>query len=162
MGQSPSSTNYTNNPEDHVLVQGNADMSCGWVVPRVWTTEITKLAHSNDLIFSVRAPVGDIGKTRYPVVLGRGVAAIRGTEFIFQALYAMKQNKVWDATSAGSTFKAISGRDLVAQSIRVPSENEQQQIGGLLERLDHLITLHQRKAYSSLNLWPSIPLLRIR
>ena len=83
MGQSPDSKNYTDNPNDFILVQGNADMHNGRVVPRVWTTQITKLAEKGDLILSVRAPVGDIGKTDYNVVLGRGVAAVKGNEFIF-------------------------------------------------------------------------------
>lgn len=73
MGQSPDSKNYTDNPNDYILVQGNADMKNGRVVPRVWTTQVTKLAEKGDLILSVRAPVGDIGKTDYTVVLGRGV-----------------------------------------------------------------------------------------
>lgn len=42
MGQSPSSTNYTANPSDYILVQGNADLKNGYVFPRVWTTQITK------------------------------------------------------------------------------------------------------------------------
>ena len=69
MGQSPSSKNYTDNPNDHILVQGNADIKNGRVIPRVWTTQVTKQAEKNDLILSVRAPVGDIGKTDYNIVL---------------------------------------------------------------------------------------------
>lgn len=53
MGQSPDSKNYTDNPNDYILVQGNADMQNGRVVPRVWTTQITKLAEKGDLILSV-------------------------------------------------------------------------------------------------------------
>ena len=94
MGQSPDSKNYTDNPNDYILVQGNADMQNGRVVPRVWTTQITKLAEKGDFILSVRAPVGDIGKTDYNVVIGRGVAAIRGNEFIFQLLSRMKQTNI--------------------------------------------------------------------
>ena len=60
MGQSPNSENYTDNPNDYILVQGNADMKNNRVVPRVWTTQVTKQAEKGDLILSVRAPVGDI------------------------------------------------------------------------------------------------------
>jgi len=84
MGQSPNGENYTDNPDDHILVQGNADMKNGRVTPRVWTTQVTKTAEIGDLIFSVRAPVGEVGKTCFNVVLGRGVSAIRGNEFIYQ------------------------------------------------------------------------------
>ena len=95
MGQSPNSENYTDDPNDYILVQGNADMKNGRVLPRVWTTQVTKQAEKDDLILSVRAPVGDIGKTAYDVVIGRGVAAIKGNEFIFQNLGKMKSDGYW-------------------------------------------------------------------
>ena len=37
MGQSPNSKNYTENSDDHILVQGNSDMKNGSVVPRIWS-----------------------------------------------------------------------------------------------------------------------------
>ncbi|MEE6755077.1 restriction endonuclease subunit S, partial [Limosilactobacillus reuteri] len=45
MGQSPSSKNYTDNPNDYVLVQGNADLKSNEISPRVWTKEVTKQVH---------------------------------------------------------------------------------------------------------------------
>ena len=145
MGQSPSSKNYTENPNDHILVQGNADMKNGYVVPRVWTTQITKQAEKGDLILSVRAPVGDIGKTDYDVVLGRGVAAIKGNSFIFQLLTKMKINGYWTRFSTGSTFESINSDNIKNAQISIPSLREQEKIGGLFNEFDSLIVLHQRK-----------------
>ncbi|UOD79421.1 restriction endonuclease subunit S (plasmid) [Lentilactobacillus kefiri] len=145
MGQSPNSENYTENPDDYILVQGNADMKNSRVVPRVWTTQVTKKAEKSDLILSVRAPVGDIGKTDYDVVLGRGVAAIKGNEFIFQQLGKMKLTGYWTRYSTGSTFESINSNDIKDAKIMVPVEEEQQKIGSFFKQLDHLITLHQRK-----------------
>ena len=145
MGQSPFSKNYTENPNDHILVQGNADMKNGYVVPRVWTTQITKQAEKGDLILSVRAPVGDIGKTDYDVVLGRGVAAIKGNSFIFQLLTKMKINGYWTRFSTGSTFESINSDNIKNAQISIPSLREQEKIGGLFNEFDSLIALHQRK-----------------
>lgn len=145
MGQSPNSENYTKNPDDYILVQGNADMKNGRVVPRVWTTQITKKAEKSDLILSVRAPVGDIGKTDYDVVLGRGVAAIKGNEFIFQQLGKMKLTGYWTRYSTGSTFESINSNDIKDAKIMVPVEEEQQKIGAFFKQLDDTIVLHQRK-----------------
>ena len=145
MGQSPNSDNYTDNPNDHILVQGNADIKNGYVTPRVWTTQVTKQAEKGDLILSVRAPVGDIGKTDYDVVLGRGVAAIKGNEFIFQSLGRMKQTGYWNKLSTGSTFESINSNDIKDASIMIPGAEEQVKIGSFFKRLDSLITLHQRK-----------------
>ena len=145
MGQSPNSENYTENPSDYILVQGNADMKDGRVVPRVWTTQVTKTADKGDLILSVRAPVGDIGKTDYDVVLGRGVAAIKGNEFLFQSLGRMKQNGYWTKLSTGSTFESINSNDIKEAQILLPSLEEQQKIGTFFKQLDDTIALHQRK-----------------
>lgn len=143
MGQSPDSKNYTDNPNDYILVQGNADMQNGRVVPRVWTTQITKLAEKGDLILSVRAPVGDIGKTDYNVVLGRGVVAIKGNEFLFQLLTKMKQSHYWSKFSTGSTFESINSNDIKSAEIYLPSIEEQSAIGSLFRTLDDLLTSYK-------------------
>lgn len=143
MGQSPDSKNYTDNPNDYILVQGNADMKNGRVVPRVWTTQITKLAEKGDLILSVRAPVGDVGKTDYNVVLGRGVAAIKGNEFLFQLLTKMKQSHYWSKFSTGSTFESINSNDIKSAEIYLPSIEEQSVIGSLFRTLDDLLTSYK-------------------
>src|SRR5699024_4432027 len=145
MGQSPNSENYTDNPNDHILVQGNADMKNGRVLPRVWTTQVTKQAEKNDLILSVRAPVGDVGKTDYDVVLGRGVAGMKGNEFIFQLLTGMKENGYWRNVSTGSTFESINSNDIKEAYVLIPNNEEQTKIGEFFKELDNLITLHQRK-----------------
>lgn len=143
MGQSPDSKYYTDNPNDYILVQGNADMRNGRVVPRVWTSQVTKLAEKGDLILSVRAPVGDVGKTDYPVVLGRGVAAIKGNEFLFQLLTKMKQSHYWSKFSTGSTFESINSNDIKSAEIYLPSPEEQQAIGSLFRILDDLLASYK-------------------
>ena len=145
MGQSPNSENYTDDPNDYILVQGNADMKNGRVLPRVWTTQVTKQAEKDDLILSVRAPVGDIGKTAYDVVIGRGVAAIKGNEFIFQNLGKMKSDGYWTRYSTGSTFESINSTDIKEAIISVPAIEEQNKIGSFFKQLDNIIALHQRK-----------------
>ncbi|MDT2806216.1 restriction endonuclease subunit S [Vagococcus lutrae] len=145
MGQSPKGENYTENPDDHILVQGNADMKNGRVVPRVWTTQITKQANPEDIILSVRAPVGDVGKTDFNVVLGRGVAAIKGNEFIYQNLKKMKETGFWTRFSTGSTFESINSTDLKDALLLLPSNEEQIEIGNFFKQLDDTIALHQRK-----------------
>ncbi|HEL9599150.1 TPA: restriction endonuclease subunit S, partial [Streptococcus suis] len=145
MGQSPDSKNYTDNPLDNILVQGNADLRDGCVVPRVWTTQVTKTAEKGDLILSVRAPVGDVGITNYNVVLGRGVAGIKGNEFIYHLLVKMKLFGYWTKLSTGSTFESINSDDIKNSIILFPSHPEQSAIGTFFSTLDRHITLHQRK-----------------
>lgn len=145
MGQSPDGSTYSDMPSDYILVQGNADLEDGWVKPRVWTTQITKQADVGDLIMSVRAPAGAMGKTAYNAVIGRGVAAIKGNEFIYQLLVKMDKEGYWKKDSTGSTFESLNSESIKNAEIKLPSNEEQNIIGSYFKNLDHLITLHQRK-----------------
>ena len=145
MGQSPSSKNYTDNPNDNILVQGNADLKDGKVVPRLWTKEITKTIDKDGIILTVRAPVGDVAKTDYKVVLGRGVAGIKGNDYIYQFLQNLQNNRYWVSLSSGSTFESINSNDIKDLIIDIPSIEEQIKISMLLNNVNSIITLHQRK-----------------
>lgn len=144
MGQSPNSKNYTQNPIDHILVQGNADIRNGYVFPRIWTTEITKVANKGDIILCVRAPAGDVGRTKFNVVIGRGVAAIKGNDFIFQQLQFMKSSGYWKKYISGSTFESINSNDIKNAKIFCPSQLEQKNISSLLDDIDTSIQIQQK------------------
>ena len=145
MGQSPDGATYSDSPSKYILVQGNADLKDGWVFPRVWTTQKTKVCDKGDLIMSVRAPAGAMGKTAYNAVIGRGVAAIKGNEFIYQRLVKMDLCDYWKKLAAGSTFESINSDIIFNAEIAMPSGKEQKKIGSIFNKLDHLISLHQRK-----------------
>lgn len=145
MGQSPDGSTYSDVPSDYILVQGNADLQNGWVFPRVWTSQMTKKADVGDLIMSVRAPAGAMGKTAYNAVIGRGVAAIKGNEFIYQLLVKMDSDGYWKALSCGSTFESLNSDNIKNADMLIPDVSEQEKIGEYFANLDRLITLHQRK-----------------
>ena len=147
MGQSPSSKNYTDNPNDDILVQGNADLKDGKVVPRLWTKEITKTIDKGGIILTVRAPVGDVAKTDYKVVLGRGVAGIKGNDYIYQFLQKLQNNRYWVSLSSGSTFESINSNDIKDLIIDIPSIEEQTKISMLLNNVNSIITLHQQEPF---------------
>ena len=145
MGQSPDGSTYSDKPSDYILVQGNADLQNGWVTPRIWTTQITKKADAGDLIMSVRAPAGAMGKTAYNAVIGRGVAAIKGNEFIYQLLVKMDSDGYWKTLSCGSTFESLNSNNIKNADVLIPNTDEQEKIGDYFANLDNLITLHQRE-----------------
>ncbi|WP_314208636.1 restriction endonuclease subunit S [Vagococcus salmoninarum] len=145
MGQSPNSVNYTSNPNDHILVQGNADIKNGKVVPRVWSTQITKTADVGDIILSVRAPVGDVGITEYNIVIGRGVAAVKANDFIHQTLLRMKYTGYWTRYVTGSTFESINSNNLKEALVITPHKEEQTAIGNFFKKLDDTIALQQKE-----------------
>ncbi len=146
MGQSPDGSTYSDEPSDYILVQGNADLKDGWVFPRIWTTQKTKTAQAGDLIMSVRAPAGAMGKTAYDVVLGRGVAGIKGNEFVYQTLVKFDSDGYWKKLAAGSTFESINTDTVKGATLSIPQDvEEQEKIGHYFFNLDTLILLHQRK-----------------
>ena len=145
MGQSPDGSTYSDVPSDYILVQGNADLQNGWVSPRVWTSQMTKKADAGDLIMSVRAPAGAMGKTAYNAVIGRGVAAIKGNEFIYQLLVKMDADGFWKTLSCGSTFESLNSDNIKNAEVKTPTIAEQIKIGSYFKQLDNLITLHQRE-----------------
>lgn len=144
MGQSPSSKNYTDNPNDWILIQGNADLKNGKVAPRLYTSQLTKKADIGDIILTVRAPVGEVAITDYKAILGRGVASIKGNLFIYFALEEFKANNKWNMYSSGSTFNSITGKDLNNLSLFFPSEMEENKIGELLNKLDNLLYMNEK------------------
>ncbi|WP_204190606.1 restriction endonuclease subunit S [Mammaliicoccus sciuri] len=146
MGQSPKSSNYTNNDQDMVLVQGNADMKKGQIYPRIYTTEITKLAEIDDILLSVRAPVGELAIAQLRACIGRGVCAINGNKFVYYNLELFKVRNTWKLFSQGSTFESISGNEIKKINFQIPiSKSEQQKIGEFFSKLDRQIELEEQK-----------------
>lgn len=97
---------------------------------------------------SVRAPAGAMGKTAYNAVIGRGVAAIKGNEFIYQLLVKMDSDGYWKALSCGSTFESLNSDNIKNADVLIPDVAEQEKIGEYFANLDNLITLHQRQSFS--------------
>ena len=106
MGQSPSSVHYNMRGDGLPLVQGNADVSNRKTESRVFTTDITKIARTGDVLMSVRAPVGKVSRATADVCLGRGVCAIRyPNDFLYH--YMVFLEPMWSTHSKGSTFDSV-------------------------------------------------------
>ncbi|MDK6863936.1 restriction endonuclease subunit S [Nosocomiicoccus ampullae] len=146
MGQSPLSKNYTEDYKYDILVQGNADLKDGKVIPRIYTKQVTKLAKPNSIIFTVRAPVGQIAINTKKVVIGRGVCSIEGDKFLYHKLEQLNNIKYWNKFSTGSTFDSINSNDLKNMVLHIPKNiEEKNRISHILDILDSMITLHNKK-----------------
>lgn len=145
MGQSPSSSNYSENEDDTILIQGNADLINGKVVPRIYTSEITKISKPGDIILTVRAPVGDLAINEFNSCIGRGVCSIEGNKFIYYFLQSLKNKHVWERLSQGSTFESISSNDIKNLNVKIPSKKIQKSISSFLTMIDNKIELLEKK-----------------
>jgi type I restriction enzyme, S subunit len=142
MGQSPDSRFYNKTKEGEILIQGNADIINRKVVPRIWTTQATQKSKVNDLIMTVRAPVGYIAKSNFNSCIGRGVCSIKNNkksnnEFLYQFL--LKFEKRWIKYEQGSTFKAVNSKDIKKLKTNLPQKAEQQKIASFLGLVDKWI-----------------------
>ena len=77
---------------------------------------------------SVRAPAVAMDKAAFDAVIGRGVAAIKENEYIFQLLTKMDKTGYWKSLSCGSTFESINSNNIKNADIAVPSNQEQKEI----------------------------------
>lgn len=142
MGQSPPSTSYNDNGVGLPLIQGNADVKNGYSVPRQYTSEPSKICELRDIILSVRAPVGEVAISNHNAAIGRGVCLIRETNestngFLFQWLLWFE--KKWIRVGQGSTFAAISGKDIREMTLNCPDRSEQKLIADFLSAIDSKI-----------------------
>ncbi|MCL2045284.1 MAG: restriction endonuclease subunit S [Oscillospiraceae bacterium] len=148
MGQSPSSDSYNNTGEGLPFFQGKTDFGIMYPTVRIYCTKPKKTADKYDILISVRAPVGTVNIATELCCIGRGLAAISQIENIsnFKYLYYYLQYKENEIArmGVGSTFKAISKKDLDAIEIPLPPLPVQQKIADVLDRANALI--EKRKA----------------
>ena len=93
MGQSPPSATYNDRSDGLPFYQGKKDF--GEVYPKVtvWCNEPVKIVAKNDILISVRAPVGALNLANEKSCIGRGLAGIRSDRKInFQFLYYFLQS----------------------------------------------------------------------
>lgn len=140
MGQSPDSRYYSSS-EGVPLVQGNADIENRQTIIRFYTKSITKKAAKGDIIFTVRAPVGNVAYAMFDCCIGRGVCALQsGSDFLYHLL-VFKQD-MWSKVSSGSTFDSINSDTLCNTMFFVPAdEKEQSTIARILTDMDEEIKI---------------------
>jgi type I restriction enzyme S subunit len=141
MGQSPDSTYYNNHKKGLPFYQGKSDFNNLYPTPRVWCEIPLKIAEENDILISVRAPVGSTNICQEKSCIGRGLAALRSIDNTnnFYLLYFLRAfEKKISEMGVGSTFKAISKTNLETFKIAVPPLNEQKRI---VTKVDELMKL---------------------
>ena len=139
MGQSPDSKSYNDTGDGVPFFQGNADFGERYPVTRKWCSEPTKMATQNDILISVRAPIGALNYAKENCCIGRGLAALTpdkskvSPEFIFWLLKG--KNTELNSKGTGTTFKAISRKVLEEIMIPVISLEKQIEFSEILERI---------------------------
>jgi type I restriction enzyme M protein len=141
-GQSPSSEFYNDENQGLPFYQGKTEFGEQYIgSPTKWTTSVTKEAFENDILMSVRAPVGPVNYATQHICIGRGLAAIRvkntiKKEFLFYLLKSQEENI---KGNGGAVFDSISRNQIEAIEIPLPPLSIQEEIVAEIEGYQKII-----------------------
>jgi len=123
MGQSPKGTSYNEVGEGMLFFQGSTDFGYRFPSARLFTTDPQRIAEKDDVLLSVRAPVGDINVAYDQCCIGRGLAAIRSAQktYAFYKVSSLVEhfNKY---NAEGTVFGSINKATLENIETIIPSK----------------------------------------
>ncbi|QOW11646.1 restriction endonuclease subunit S [Kaistella flava (ex Peng et al. 2021)] len=158
MGQSPSGTSYNVDEKGMIFFQGSTDF--GWRFPtnRIYTTEPTRFSFKDDILLSVRAPIGTMNISSCDCCIGRGLAALNSKEgynsyLIYQMNYFKK--KFDYLNSVGTTFGSLTKDDLYNLQLIYPSNNILLKFDKIVSNFDKKIKINstQNQQLNNLRDW---------
>lgn len=148
MGNSPPSKSYNETGKGTPFLQGNAEFGSTYPDNQKWTTDPKKISNEGDVLFSVRAPVGDVNLSDKNYCIGRGIAALCGKDgsiagkFLYYWLIFYRP--FFKNLSAGSTFKSVNKSDIENTEILTPPLPEQKKIVKVLDMIQEAIEIQDR------------------
>lgn len=142
MGQSPSGSSYNENKMGTLFFQGRAEFGYRYPKDRLYTTEPKRIAKANDILISVRAPVGDINIALKECCIGRGLAAIepknRYNSFVLYSVFNLKkQLNIFNGE--GTVFGSINKDSLNDIKTLIPSKGIVKNFEKIVSPMDNLI-----------------------
>ena len=150
-GQSPPGETYNNDGLGLPFLQGKAEFGDTYPTAVKWCSAPTKVAEVDDVLISIRAPVGPTNLCPEKSCIGRGLAALRprsniSPKFVLYSLRSSEQELRTNST--GTTFDAIRGDDLRSHPVPLPPLAEQRRIVAEIEtqftRLDASVAALRR------------------
>lgn len=142
MGQSPSGSSYNEDGIGTIFFQGRAEFSFRFPTIRLYTTEPKRMAYANDILMSVRAPVGDLNIAHTDCCIGRGLAAIHSKtnhqSFVLYTMFSLrKQLDVFNGE--GTVFGSINRNSLNDMPILIPSNETIEEFEKIVAPMDAAI-----------------------
>lgn len=147
MGSSPKGEFLNEEGIGEPFFQGVRDFGELFPSERVFAEKAVRTAQEGDILFAVRAPIGEVNIAERPCVIGRGIAAIRGKQSHLGLFYLLKGHpELWETyQSSGTVFAGINKSDLHNAVIPVlrDSEKLEQQLTPIHERAMHALRENQ-------------------
>lgn len=142
MGQSPKGDTYNENGVGTVFFQGRGEFGFRFPTRRLFTTDPKRMAQSNDILISVRAPVGDLNVAYEPCCIGRGLGAIRSKDghqsFVLYTVFSLRE-KLDMFNGEGTIFGSINRDALNSIPIVIPTKEEKDWFEEIVASMDAAI-----------------------
>lgn len=142
MGQSPKGDTYNENGVGTVFFQGRGEFGFRFPTRRLFTTDPKRMAQSNDVLMSVRAPVGDLNVAYEPCCIGRGLGAIRSKDshqsFVLYTAFSLRE-KLDMFNGEGTVFGSINRDALNSMPIIIPTKEEMDRFEEIVAPMDAAI-----------------------
>jgi len=144
LGQSPPSSTYNEINKGLPFFQGSKEFRERYPIIKKWCSKPKKIAEKNDVLISVRAPVGDVNIAPEKCCIGRGLSAIRALAgvkplYVYHLIEFIRSDLKSKGT--GSTFNAITGDVLRSQIIPLPPLDE---IDVIVENIEMSFSIFKR------------------
>lgn len=143
MGQSPKSEFYNDKKDGLPFHQGVGSYGNRFVIDNVYTTSYTRIAEPDSILFSVRAPVGRLNRTKNRIVIGRGLSAINHKKGCQSYLFYLLKNKFFkdNILGNGSIFASISKDELANQKLIIPTDSLVERFNSQVKSIDDKIDI---------------------
>lgn len=123
MGQSPQSSSYNENVVGLPLINGAAELQKDKIEILKYTTKPTRTCEKDDLIFCIRATIGNLTYADKAYCLGRGVAGFKpGHKSNYGYMFFVIKNllEIYNKILSGSVIVGISKEDLLERRVLKP------------------------------------------
>lgn len=142
MGQSPKGDTYNEDGKGKVFYQGRGEFGNRFPNRRLYTTEPKRMAEVNDVLMSVRAPVGDLNVAYEKCCIGRGLGAIRSKDnhqsfVLYTAFYLQDALNIYNGE--GTIFGSINKDSLNRMSILIPPANVIDEFEKIASNIDRIV-----------------------
>lgn len=142
MGQSPKGDTYNGDGVGTVFFQGRGEFGFRFPTRRLFTTDPKRMAQSNDVLMSIRAPVGDLNVAYEPCCIGRGLGAIRSKDnhqsFVLYTVFSLRE-KLDMFNGEGTVFGSINRDALNSMPIIIPPMDEMERFEETVAPMDAAI-----------------------
>ncbi|WP_373083359.1 restriction endonuclease subunit S [Fusobacterium nucleatum] len=159
MGQSPLSQSYNIDKKGLPFYQGKIEFGDIYIKePIIYCNSPIKIVEKNDILMSVRAPVGDVNIATQKSCIGRGLASIRAKKVDYLYLfYLLKEQKIKiEKMGVGSTFKAINKNNISSLQIPIVEMSKQYRIKKYLTLIEKLSFEIENSIKEAENLYNSL------